>query len=493
MWVLQLTQQKLKGLEAQRDQCELVQAQLSSCLDYVQGSLKTGCKGEILAMKVPVLKQIKQITAKFVCEPNILASEQEADLQLLTDDTLYLRISCQGCAKIVTGHSVCHSKSYATGDGLKVATVGEESTVTLHARDRDDRECDAPLQDINASLVCTSESTTVRCDIKWVGKSTYTVSYQPTTRGRHELYLKVNGKVMKGSPHNIIVRPNLKNPAKVIPGLNRPWGVTTDSKGRIIVTEFDGHCVSIFSPQWDKIQSLGSGSRSLTEGQFNYPAGVTVDNDDNIYIVDYGNRRIQKFSSNGRFLASVRTFGSTPSQLTFPLGIGFNKKNGKLYVCDRDNNRIQTLGTDLTLHFNFGRKGIGYGEIDYPDIGYGEFHMPYNIAFDRRGIVYVADYSNHRVQVFTPEGQYLRMFGIKGTCASELFYPAGIAVDGDQVYVAEYANHRISVFSTEGKFLKLFGHRGSAIAEFQCPHSVHVNKDGFILIADHKNNRIQVY
>ena len=135
----------------------------------------------------------------------------------------------------------------------------------------------------------------------------------------------------------MIVRPNLQdlgNPVKVIPGLNYPWGVTTDSKGRIIVTEFNGHRISIFSPEWDKTQSLGSGSKSSTEGQFHKPAGVTVDNDDNIYIVGRNSHRIQKLSSDGRFVASVGRRGSNPLQFNYPLGIGFNKKNGKLYVCD---------------------------------------------------------------------------------------------------------------------------------------------------------------
>ena len=118
----QLTQQKLKGLAAQRDQCELVQTQLSSCLDYVEGSLKTGSEGEILAVKTPVLKQIDQIIAEF--KPNTLAPQQEADIHLVTDD---LQISCRGFAEIVKGHPVCCSKSYATGDGLKTATVGEEA------------------------------------------------------------------------------------------------------------------------------------------------------------------------------------------------------------------------------------------------------------------------------------------------------------------------------------------------------------------------------
>jgi len=73
--------QKLKGLAEKRDQCQLVKTQLSSCLDYVEGSLKTDSEGEILAMNIPVLKQIEQITAEF--HPDTLAPQQEADIQMI--------------------------------------------------------------------------------------------------------------------------------------------------------------------------------------------------------------------------------------------------------------------------------------------------------------------------------------------------------------------------------------------------------------------------
>ena len=87
----------------------------------------------------------------------------------------------------------------------------------------------------------------------------------------------------------------------------------------------------------------------------------------------------------------------------------------------------------------------------------------------------------------------MRMFGSEGVGPGELCYPAGVAIDGDQVYITEYGNHRVSVFSTEGKFLKSYGHYGEAKVQFCRPRSVHVNKDGFILVADFGNNRIQVF
>jgi len=201
----QLTQQKLKGLAAQRDQCELVQTQLSSCLDYVEGSLKTGREGEILAMKTPVLKQIGQIAAEF--NPDTLAPEQEANIQLMVDDSLDF---CRGFAEVVASHSVCCMKSYTTGDGLKTAMVGEEATVTLYARDKDGRECTVPIQSLTAELVCIKDGTTTECRVKDEDKSKYVIKYKPTTRGNHELHIRIKGKSTKGSPFTVTVRPSLE-------------------------------------------------------------------------------------------------------------------------------------------------------------------------------------------------------------------------------------------------------------------------------------------
>ena len=63
----------------------------------------------------------------------------------------------------------------------------------------------------------------------------------------------------------------------------------------------------------------------------------------------------------------------------------------------------------------------------------------------------------------------------------------------DRVYVAEFANNRVSVFSTAGKFLQSFGDKGEAKAQFISLRSVDVNKDGVILIADCGHDRIHVY
>ena len=85
------------------------------------------------------------------------------------------------------------------------------------------------------------------------------------------------------------------------------------------------------------------------------------------------------------------------------------------------------------------------------------------MAADSTGNVYVADFGNHRIQIFTSEGQFLRKFGRYGKGNGELSYPMGISIDCDNVvYVTEINdNHRVSVFICEGKFLTSFVSKGS--------------------------------
>ena len=470
-----LIQQKLKGLAAQRDQCELVQTQLCSCLDYVEGSLKTGSEGEILAMKTPVLKQIGQIAAEF--NPDTLAPEQEANIQLVADDRLDLLQACKDFAGVVA-QSVCPEKCYTTGDGVKTATVGEEAAVTLHARDKDDRECTVPIQNLTAELVCSKDGTTAECQVKDEDRSKYVIKYKPTTRGSHELHIRIKGKSTKGSPFTVTVRPSLqtfRNPIRVIGNVNGPRGLTTNSEGHIIVVECSAHCVSVFTPEGTKIQSFGS--KGSANGQFNVPTGVAVDNADNIYVVDNNNDRIHKFTSTGKFTATVGSYGSNPLQFYYPYGIGFNKKNGKLYVCDNSNHRIQVLETNLTHHSSFGRRGSANGQFQYPQ----------DVAFDSTGNVYVADSNNHRIQTFTPDGQFLQKFG-----TGQLQHPISIAIHGDMVYVTE-AGDGVSVFSNEGKFHKLFDVKGNAQGQFDSQYGVAVDANSFVLIAEYHNNRVQIF
>ena len=146
------------------------------------------------------------------------------------------------------------------------------------------------------------------------------------------------------------------------------------------------------------------------------------------------------------------------SSLDHPIGIAFNASNGRVYVVESGNHRIQILNSDLSYVGTFGKRGSGKGQFD----------CPRHIACDSTGNVYVADNDNHRIQVFTAEGKFLRMFGRRGEGRGELNWPYGVAIDSsDRVYVSEWGNRRVSVFTSEGQFVTSFGSEGEGPGQFK--------------------------
>ena len=476
----QITQRKLKTLAAQRDQIELVQTQLSSCLDFVKESLRTGSEGEILAMKKPVVKQVEEITAEFKAEA--LVPQERADIRF-SASTPELTQTCQQFGKVYTP-PVSPERCYATGKGLEVATVGEQATAILYAMDADDKECEQPLVNTSCELVSDTGGPTVKAAVQKKEKNKYTISYQPTHKGRHQLHIKVEGVPIRGSPFGVVARLSIQKlgtPIKTIGGLNRPWGVAVNQRGEIIVVEFGGHCISILSSIGEKIRTFGSWGSA--QGQFNQPRGVAVDGDGNILVVDGNSHHIQKFTAGGKFLTTVGQSGSKQLEFSYPSGVTINHRNRKVYICDGGNHRIQILNADLTFSSSFGSQGSGDGQ----------FYCPWDVALDNTGNVYVADSSGHCIQVFTAEGQFLRMFGKKGSGDGELNWPTSVSIDSDDIVYVTDDNHRVSMFTSEGQFLRSFGTNGVQPGQFYNPCGIATDRDGLVYVSDSANNRIQIF
>ena len=92
--------------------------------------------------------------------------------------------------------------------------------------------------------------------------------------------------------------------------------------------------------------------------------------------------------------------------------------------------------------------------------------------------IIIADYSNHRVQVFMARGKYIRQFGKKGGGEGQLDRPIGIAIDSsDTVCISEWGNHRISLFTRDGHFLRSFGTKEKGPEQFNEPTNVGIDKD----------------
>ena len=478
----QLIQQKMKSLAAQRDEFELVQTRLSSCLDFVNESLRTGSQAEILAAKKPVVQQIEEMTAEFKPELLVPAEHVQADLKFTANAELTLACSHFGKVDV---NPVSPDKCHATGKGLEVETVGEQATATVHVVDAEGQECEDPLVDIACELVSCRDATSVKCSVKKREGNQYEVCYQPTGKGRHQLHIKVESQHIRGSPFAVFAKlpiQKLGTPIRTIDYLDRPWGVAVDERGQIVVVESGGDCVSIFSASGEEIRTFGVRGSAPGHGQCTESCGVAIDCDGNLLVGD--DRCIQKFSPQGDFLMSVGTKGSKPLQFNWAVDISINPKNKRIYVCDKDNHRVQILNSNLTFSSIFGSRGSGDGQFVYPR----------GVTTHSNGCVYVADRGNHCVKVFTEEGQFLRKFGKKGSGDGELNFPSNVAIDSDDTaYVTDDGNNRVSMFTCQGQFLGSFGSRGTAPGQFRQPRGIAVDRDGLVYVSDYGNSHVQIF
>ena len=478
----QITQRKLKGSAIQRDEMETIQAQLSSCLDFVKESMKMGIQEEVLKMKSNVAKQVKELTAEF--QPDFSDPNEDVDtIFMASPDATTV---CQNYGQVFTTNSPDPFKCCAEGKGLKDAMVWEKSTAVLLAINKGGEPCTKSLK--SDSLCCelvseiTGTAVTVNCEQKDFNH--YEISYQPTMKGRHRLTVKVNHQHIKRSPFPITVKSrveNLETPLSSICGLNRPLGVAIGREGEVIITEYWDDCVSIFSPDGYKLRSIGGSDGSSDQEHFVNICGVALDGDGNILVGD--KHHIQRFTLDGQFLSAVSTEGSGPPHFKYPCGIAVNCINNRVYVVDASH-CVHILNSDLTFFSTFGKPGSGKGQ----------FNTPWGIACDSTGKVYVADSRNNRVQVFTAEGQFIKILGRRGHGRGEFDWPVGIAVDAnDFVYVSEGDNHRVSVFTSEGQFVKSFGKKGSVLGEFNGPIGLTVDKSGVVYVCDRYNYRVQAF
>ena len=476
----QMAQQKFKNLAIQKDEVETVQTQLVSCLSFVRESLRTGSQGEVMKMKKGVIGQIKEMTDSI--EPDKLSPCESMNFRFSVSPEL--SESCRQFGELQCS-DISLEKTYATGKGLEVAVQGEKTTAIIHICDDEGRTCPMPVKSLTCELTSDTSIDKIEGSVKKLEAGQYEISYQPTSRGRHQLHVKAKGKHIKGSPFTITVKvpvQKLSTPIRTIDGVKQPWGLAVNQQGEVVVVENGGNCVSIFSSNGEKVRSFGSYGNG--HGQFNSPCGIAIDDNGNILVVDGGNSRIQKFAADGSFITAVGTRGSDELQFYDPVGIKINPQTKRVYVGDRFNHRVQVLHPDLRFSSIFGSC----------DSGSGQLKNPWDVAFDSANNIYVTDCGNYRIQVFTEKGEFLRQIGKLGTGKGELNWPAMITVDSeDIIFVTEDTNCRVSVFTHQGVHLTSFGTRGSGARQLSQPHGIAVDKSGMVYVCDFGNNRVNIF
>jgi sugar lactone lactonase YvrE len=269
---------------------------------------------------------------------------------------------------------------------------------------------------------------------------------------------------------------------------NFPKGLGIDSEGNIYVADSQNH----------RIQKFGSDGRFLTAwgspgeapGQFNEPWGIAVDDEDNVYVADTWNHRIQKFTSEGEFITYWGAFQDTGGQLLEPLGTFYGPRDiaidgeGNLYVVDTGNKRVQKLDPEGNP---LGQWGGGGPEP-------GQFLEPVGIAIDEEDNIYVADTWNQRIQKFDEDLQPLAQWSVEAWMGTSVANKPYLAVDAKgHVYITDPEGYRVLVFDGEGKLLAIFGKYGTDSASFDLPTGVALDNEGNVYVTDSNNHRVMKF
>jgi DNA-binding beta-propeller fold protein YncE len=113
----------------------------------------------------------------------------------------------------------------------------------------------------------------------------------------------------------------------------------------------------------------------------------------------------------------------------------------------------------------------------------GQFLQPFGIAIDGDDNVFISDPLNHRIQKFTPEGEFIATWGTYGRDEGQFIAPQGIDVDGDgNVYVADFLNDRIQKFTPEGEFIAAWSTRMNGWWLYSTPRALAVDTEGFVYV-----------
>ena len=428
---------KVCVVDAQIKEIDTALGQVAECRDHVEQCVKVGSPQQVLSAKPQIMSRTQSVITSV--KDKTFEPLEQPDIQLVKSDTIHQLHREIGKVKC-TFHPA-KAKLYCR----HIPLIKHESVVIIDFFLVNGSPAPVPPSLVCCRLIPPDNSHPIQCSVKESSQSGQcNVVFTPLTRGLHQLHVTVADSNIPGSPFSVPVSvpPEMRNtPIKTITGLNGPSGVAVTDDGLVIVSEKNGHCITILDREGKKMRSFGSSGEG--RGQLKYPRGVAITSKGTVLVVDSNNHRIQEFTMEGDCISCVGTKGNGPLQFSYPRGIAINKTTGQVLVADQYNHRVQVLHPDLTFSHMFGSEGSEQGRFKYPQ----------EVAIESQGFVYVVDCHNHRVQKFTPEGQFVSSFGSKGSEPGQLQYPTGITVDDSDLLYVHGKNGYVSVYTANGQYI----------------------------------------
>ncbi|KAI8508731.1 hypothetical protein Bbelb_138300 [Branchiostoma belcheri] len=286
------------------------------------------------------------------------------------------------------------------------------------------------------------------------------------------------------------------------------------STGRVITTTIHkGSHGKIVKPE-----KITLGGKGKSPGQFNYPRGVAMSVDSEIYVADIYNRRVQVFNKNGAFLRFFKTVHTVPGKTKrtiAPYDVAIDAKgfiwvagvvriNGiKVVKYSQSGQQIFTIAFTAsaytpTIAANAPNNNIvvaakpNFIFVLRPDGSlYKRFQLVRGVesgyvAFSNEGNILFTDVRSQAVQVYTQDGGKLFQFGGKGSGEGQLRIPTGICTDSSgHIFVSNRKNKRIDMFTSRGKFVR-------TVVRMKSPWGLACGPDRQLVVTDVRSHTITI-
>ncbi|GAB4024554.1 NHL repeat-containing protein [Spirosoma gilvum] len=305
---------------------------------------------------------------------------------------------------------------------------------------------------------------------------------------------------------------------------NQPAGVVVDGGGNLFIADAINQRVRkvatngiINTVAGNGTTDFGGDNGPATSAALNQPAGLALDGNGNLFVADQLNNRIRKIASDGT-ITTVAGNGeasfsgdegpATSAALNSPSGVAVDGP-GNLFIVDQGNHRIRKVSTDGTIRTIAGNGTADFGGDGGPAVS-ASLYLPSGVAVDGAGSVFIADVVNQRIRKVSIDGTISTIAG-NGTegfsgdggpaVSASLNLPFGVALDGSgNVYIADLGNRRIRKVSTDGNISTIAGNGNfvfsgdggaATAASFTGPSGLFIDGQGNVFIADQANNRIR--
>jgi DNA-binding beta-propeller fold protein YncE len=255
-----------------------------------------------------------------------------------------------------------------------------------------------------------------------------------------------------------------------------------DANGRLYVLEGAPGRLTVLNPDGTVAATIGR--QGVGDGEFQEPWGLTVAPNGDIYVADTWNHRVQKFDSTGRFVTKWGEFADTKGQRDADPGRFWGPRavavgpDGNVYVTDTGNKRIQVFDPNGRFLRILGGDGTGPGQL----------REPVGLAFDASGMLYVADTWNQRIQKLDTEGRQLAQYSVPAWSSQAITNKPYLSADpAGRVYATVPEERRVIQVDADGRVQPAPALQSYA---FQLPTGIAAGPDGGLWVTDNRTGLV---